>query len=352
MGCSTGNATVDAVAKMNFSGNIIPAVWFQTILTDKGKPNITACLLLSDIVYWYRPAEIRDPDTGKFVGYKKKIKADMLQRSYEELADTFNLTKRQVKDAIVLLEQLGVVKRDFRTIKTAAGVRANNVMYLDLVPSKLQEITFPSDSSVDAADDIKQEESQPLEESVDPMTKKRHRCDEKGTDLCREKDTGVTKFRHTNTEITTETTTETIYHISSADEREVFERMFREQIRYDWIWHTWALESFYDEWAVHSILNACVQIACDVYFSTGKYKRISGNDVPVAVVKKQLLMLRHEHICAVIKGVLSAEKIIKNKPAYLLASMINALYTSDVELVNKIVTDFGQDELKKGGGHE
>lgn len=352
MNCTTGNATVDAVAKMNFTGNIIPSVWFQTILGESGKPNVTACLLLADIVYWYRPTEVRDPETGKFAGYKKKIKADVLQRSYEDLADAFNLSKRQVKDAIVLLENLGVVRRDFRTIKTAAGVRANNVMFLELNPERLQELTYPDDAGEDTAADPS-ELDRALEKSADPMTEKRHRSDEKTTEVCRKTDTGVAEFRQTNTENTTENTTEITDHIpsvpSSLAEREAFEQIFKDQIRYDWICNKWPEALCIDDWAVQNVVNACVQVACQVYFSNSKYKRISGNEVPLEVVKKQLLLLQPTHICSVVSGILNSGKEIKNKPAYLLASMLNELHTGDVGIVNRMAVDLGPDAFTKGG---
>ena len=57
---STGNRIVDEVGRINISGNIIPMVWFQAIRYPNGKPNVNAIIILADIVYWYRPTEIRD----------------------------------------------------------------------------------------------------------------------------------------------------------------------------------------------------------------------------------------------------------------------------------------------------
>ena len=50
---STGNEIVDENAKLNISGNIIPQVWYRTIIRESGKPNLTAIIILADIVYWY-----------------------------------------------------------------------------------------------------------------------------------------------------------------------------------------------------------------------------------------------------------------------------------------------------------
>ena len=60
MDYSTGNKTVDQVGKINFIGNVIPHTWYKTILRENGKPNVNAIIILSDIVYWYRPKEVRD----------------------------------------------------------------------------------------------------------------------------------------------------------------------------------------------------------------------------------------------------------------------------------------------------
>ena len=100
---TSGNKAVDAIGQMNFTGNIIPPIWCKKICFANGKPNLNAIIILSDIVYWYRPREIRDENTGALVGYEKKFKADLLQRSYQSIADQFGISKRQVKDALDIL---------------------------------------------------------------------------------------------------------------------------------------------------------------------------------------------------------------------------------------------------------
>ena len=83
---STGNAVVDEVGTMNFTGNIIPMVWFKTICYPNGAPHNNAIHILADIVYWYRPKEERDEESGQLIGMKKKFKDDYLQRSYAQMA--------------------------------------------------------------------------------------------------------------------------------------------------------------------------------------------------------------------------------------------------------------------------
>ena len=143
---STGNETVDAMTSIQFTGNVIPQIWYKQIVRDNGKPHLLAISILADIVYWYRPTEIRDPGTGSFLGFRKKFKGDLLQRSYQQFADMFGESKRTVTEAVIRLESLGVIKRIFRTIDVG-GMLYNNVLFIRLNPDKLYEITYPSISS-------------------------------------------------------------------------------------------------------------------------------------------------------------------------------------------------------------
>ena len=76
----TGNDTVDRLSRIRLTGNVIPPAWYRTILRDTGKPYLIAIVILSDIVYWYRAAEVRDEGSGQLLGYRKRFKADLLQR--------------------------------------------------------------------------------------------------------------------------------------------------------------------------------------------------------------------------------------------------------------------------------
>ena len=140
---STGNETVDAMASIQFTGNVIPQIWYKQIVRDNGKPHLLAISILADIVYWYRPTEIRDSGTGSFLGFKKKFKGDLLQRSYQQFADMFGESKRTVTEAVVRLESLGIIKRIFKTIDVG-GMLYNNVLFIQLNPNKLYDITYPS----------------------------------------------------------------------------------------------------------------------------------------------------------------------------------------------------------------
>lgn len=151
---STGNSIVDAMISIQLTGNVIPQMWYKTITRDNGKPHLLAITLLADIVYWYRPKEIRDEKTGQLVGYQTRIAEDLFQRSYDQFASMFGETKRTITDAIVRLERIGVIRRVFRTVDFN-GSRYNNVLYIELFPERLYELTYPG---------------------IDTLTKKCDRC--------------------------------------------------------------------------------------------------------------------------------------------------------------------------------
>lgn len=183
----TGNDIVDEVGTLNFTGNIIPESWYTTIVSKTGKTNSLAILILSDIVYWYRPSEIRN-ESGMSVHYEKRFSEDLLQRSYEQLCTKFNITKKQARDCIVFLEELGVIKIHFRKIESPNGPLPN-VMYLELIPAVLKQLTFPF-------------EDKGIYKNVDTSL-------QIDKDVPTNTETRSNNFIETNTKTTTKNTTET-----------------------------------------------------------------------------------------------------------------------------------------------
>ena len=145
---STGNDIVDAISKINITGNIIPEAWYKTIQKTRKHPYLHAIILLSEIVYWYRPKEVCDEATAERT-YKKKFTADLWQVSMSTLSDKFGLSKDQVRAALDFLEaDIQVIKRHYRTIDSRAG-RLSNVMYIELIPDVLMNLTYPETNSAD-----------------------------------------------------------------------------------------------------------------------------------------------------------------------------------------------------------
>lgn len=183
----SGNEIVDMVGRISITGNIIPQIWYKTITHPSGKPYLEAIVILSDIVYWYRPTEVRDERTGEVIAYRKRFKADLLQRSYADLAQQFGISKREATNAVVALEKIGVVRRHLRTIDVN-GTKMANVLFLELVPKALLALTCGE---------------------VTPITFKSDTSHVQKGDLSRSEMTPLTFKSETNTENTTENTTET-----------------------------------------------------------------------------------------------------------------------------------------------
>lgn len=264
---TTGNNIVDAMASMQFTGNVIPQIWYQTILRDNGKPYLLAITLLADIVYWYRPTELRDEKTGRFLGYAKKFKDDdLLQRSYAQFASMYGESKRSITDAIVKLEQLGVIKRVLRTIDVG-GVAFNNVLFIELFPEMLYKLTYPVLSETEcngksltekmSAENVLEEtvenennEQKSKNDSDTPITKFRERGHTEEIPLSQNLVRGVTKESERgheekgegsrnlgtrNTKITTKTTTKTessSYAMKNEKQLLQEEEIYKRQINY------------------------------------------------------------------------------------------------------------------------
>ncbi len=145
---SSGNAIVDAVGQINLVGNVVPETWYAAICHKNGKPNMNAIMILSDIVYWYRPKENRNEFDGSVSFEKRFTDEEFLQRSYKQLSLKFGISERQAKDAVVFLEkETGIIRRHFKQIKTGYSI-LSNVMFIELLPDRLHEITFPSGRGV------------------------------------------------------------------------------------------------------------------------------------------------------------------------------------------------------------
>lgn len=201
---STGNPIVDAIGKLNITGNIIPESWYKTIVKpNTGKPNLRAMMFLSEIIYWYRPSEIRDEITGHTIGWKKKMYADMLQRSYADWADKFGCSKGEATTTIDELVELGVVIKELRTI-VHNGMRISNVLYLGLNVNRLIELTYPSQMQVVCNNQSKDKKQIAIAKKSDRVSDK--------------KQTPLIKKADTNTENTQENTL-TIHSFVQESER-------------------------------------------------------------------------------------------------------------------------------------
>lgn len=144
---TTGNKIVDELGKLNLHGNIIPHAWYQTLKMESGKPDTVSMLLLSDFIYWYRPTYLRDEDTGQLAMVKKKFKGDLLQKSYKQLTEQFGFSSKQIREALIRLENKGVLTRVFKTVDSPIG-KLPNTMFIELHPSEIVKTCFPQSKEV------------------------------------------------------------------------------------------------------------------------------------------------------------------------------------------------------------
>lgn len=134
-------SSVKEMIGLEITGNVIPPEWYQHLRRENGKPYSIAIELLADIVYWYRPVQIRDETTGKLVGYAQKFKSDKLQRSYQAFSEMYGYTKDQVRDALTYLAEKQVIDLDFRH-PAFEGIKYGNLLYIGLNVETLRKINL------------------------------------------------------------------------------------------------------------------------------------------------------------------------------------------------------------------
>lgn len=185
---------VMAIGQINISGNVTPANWWKHIRLPSGRPDATAIALLSEIVYWYRPTEVRDEHTGALLGYRKRFQGDKLQRSYQAFAEQFGFGKRETADALKRLRDAGFITLDLRTVEMLDGVKCSNILFVGINPQAVAAITTPSSVSSES------NSNNTVSDTAITLKRNTHQ---------RHNGTGDTPNVDTNTEITTEITTET-----------------------------------------------------------------------------------------------------------------------------------------------
>lgn len=309
---STGNPIVDKVGTMNFTGNVIPMVWFKTIRYPNGASHNNAIHILADIVYWYRPKEERDEESGRLIGMKKKFRDDYLQRSYDQMADTFGLSKKQATEAVKVLEKMGIIKRIFKTIQVRGQI-LNNVLFTELIPQRLYEVTFP--------EEIEENTLSPPKEI--PLSVEGERGILEKREGTTSKVTGLSLKGETNTKNTIENTNKDYLSINQGeadtdqmDMIEIYTQIVKENIDYE------ILKA--DMKYQYELLDELIEIIVDVVAVHRKSIRIGGADYPYELVKGKFLKLDSGHIRYVLDSMEKTTTHIANIKAYLLTALYNA----------------------------
>ncbi|MBD5521275.1 MAG: hypothetical protein HDR03_08665 [Lachnospiraceae bacterium] len=359
---TSGNPIVDAMGTLNITGNIVPTIWYKTVQKENGKPYLLAIAILSDVVYWYRPTEVRDQSTGQVLGWKKRFSEDILRQSYQYYADLFGESKKTVKTAIDRLEELEVIKRYFRIVSYGDGLVSNNVMYLELIPAKLYELTYPDEEPgmdkkkkpCPAGTGDKTGGSLPTKPDT-PMENFGGRGIQNGIQVLQDFDTGVSQNVHTlypkrdtpvsqnggtNTENTQENTIRDYsYHINPSQQSEngnggidridVIDRadsesvlseyieQIKENIEYD---DFMSNNDYHDRELYHELYEIIYEIVCIKHDAV----RIGGEVYPYELVKARFLALNSSHLQYVIDCMQNTTVKITNVKAYMITTLFNA----------------------------
>lgn len=314
MDYSSGNPIVDEVGKIAISGNVIPQIWYKTVTKSEEdkRPYLLAISILADIVYWYRPTEIRDEYTGQITGVKKKFKGDLLQRSYKSLCDLYGENEKAIQRALLRLEKLGVTKRIFKTVDTGTAL-LGNVMFLQLLTDGLLALTFP------------QQEDTPMDMGV-------HR----GGQICPE---GMDSYVHRGgqicpdiTNININTTITEITESSSSTECRGQRVPFAQDTQDDddkagikkQICYEALLEAFTDA-KDRELLDEIVKLMYKLQKMPDDVgMQINGASISVEMVKKKLKKITYQNIEELIGYLSRSKKHISNKNNYLLTVLYNA----------------------------
>ena len=320
---TSGNPIVDAMGEINISGNVTPQIWYKTILRENGKPYLLAIAILSDIVYWYRPVEVRDEENEGTIGWRKRFKADLLQKSYRQYAELFGESIRSIEAAMKYLQSIGVITRVPRDVKTENGAVLYNVTFLQLNVERLYELTYPSEDLVQnfvggatkLCTTSYNEKREGVQNNVSGTTKE---C----TGLVQKIAGGTTEFCTTNTENTTKNTTENSINLSHEnkdglmDVRAAYEEIIKENIEYDYLVAV--------EWIRKEEIDELVTLMVDTVSYDRKTIRVGGRDVPYQEVKSRFLKLKRDHIEYVLESLAANSTYIKDNYSYNLTALFNA----------------------------
>ncbi len=359
----SGNSIVDRIGEMNFKGNIIHEAWYSTIRKKNNKAYILAILILSEIVYWYRPREERDEESGCTVCWKKRFQGDKLKKSYDSLAEKFGSTKDAVRDAVSFLCSLGVIDREFRTVTLADGTRLGNVMFIGLDPEMLYRLTYPDDVLDDNHSDnrempkIADNDSEGTLSGKNPIGagKKSDRGVEISRQVSGKKLIAIGRNPETNTKSSTENdfknNTESD-SINPINPEENVDKSFEKEIdRMDGTVNNRSscrqmLEKRID-WNAVIVENRCnpdlvdeiLELMLDVMVSKKGTFRINGEEIATYDLRLRFMKLKTDHISYVVQSLNNNTTHIVNMRNYMLTALYNSYGTMEQSWISRIRHD-------------
>ena len=114
-------------------GNLVPHEWYHAIKTKAGKVDLPALSILSEIAFRFRLQKTYDHVTDS-VRLISNLDNGAWQTSYKHFEQLFGYNRQRVRRAFVSLEELGIIKREFRAI-TINGIRRPSILFIRLYSS-------------------------------------------------------------------------------------------------------------------------------------------------------------------------------------------------------------------------
>lgn len=275
------------------------------------------------------------------------------EKTYNDFAEQFGESRRSVKAAFDRLEEIGVIRREFRNIETNSGMVLNNVMYIDLCVDRLYTCTYldiPGDDEdvENTGEEIqKQAENQankpvtkfctssyktlydpptkfcntPYKTSYDPPAKFCNTLPQNDVPP-------HTKFCKTNTENTTENTEEITYPIipsgtgvktDTMDRMDEVRSFIKDNIDYDVLLQCHPTEKM--------DINELVELMVETIAVKQPVIRINKYDFPYDVVRSRLEKIDFHTMEYVLECLRNNTTKVRNIRSYMLTTLYNAPVT-------------------------
>ena len=263
--------------------------------------------------------EVRDEHSGMTIGYRKKFREDLLQKTYNDFAEQFGESRRSVKAAFDTLEEIGVIRREFRNIETNSGMVLNNVMYIDLCVDRLYTCTYlniPGDDE-DVENTGEEIQKQAENQANKPVTKF---C----TTLPQNDVPPHTKFCKTNTENTEEITYPIIpsgtgVKTDTMDRMDEVRSFIKDNIDYDGLLQCHPAEKM--------DINELVELMVEIIAVKQPVIRINKYDLPYDVVRSRLEKIDFHTMEYVLECLRNNTTKVRNIRSYMLTTLYNAPVT-------------------------
>ena len=229
------------------------------------------------------------------------------------MAEHHGMSKIQVINAIKELEKIGVIKRVFRNLKVK-GRCVNNVLYIQLNPQKLRELTYPKKHEEQGIPILK-EGGGNIEIGILPILN----------------EAAPYPNMDTNTKITTENTvgdypiyqsTEESKRIDVMDMINTYRTIIQENIEYEHLMQTCKVGE-------KEYINEMLELLVEIVSIEREKVRIGGVEYPYQLVRSVFLKLNRSYIKYVLWCMEKNTSKIRNIRAYLLTTLYNAPNTID-----------------------